>query len=507
VNFGGASNPFQLRGDAGSMGIEGLADMPTVVGGDTEASRVSGQYRGFDKLSGRSITVTLDIGPCAGTGGTFTNLVLNPSFEYDTPLTAPAAWTAQIPAGAGTITKFEAVSNTAYVGSNSTWFVATGLTAGDFARASTLGGTGGMPVTPGLPYSFGAWIIGNTLAVGASYQIQILWWTAAGANISAAGSAGSSSLAYNHQTLLNQVAPPTAAYVSLGVIMFAGSSGGGSDLNFDAVEAVQSATLPAYFDGDTTSYEWSGTPGNSTSIPVPGWGIYGQYGSTPSGPMKALRNALSPPPDGVTEYPLFFQLSASSPMLCTMVRGRKRSTLIDIPYVLGGLAQNVPIQFWATDPTLYAAGTLDPSVGVPAPLGGFGFPMSFNLSFGGGVEYGSITATNSGDLPCFPLITFTGPMTTPTLTNASLTNSPFLQFGMALNTGDTLVVNTDPKYPSAQYTAGTTQSASRLYTLTQASTWWAIAPGSNALQFTTSDVVSVAGTCAVEYSSAYSAAS
>ena len=298
VNFGGASNPFQLRGDAGSMGIEGLGDMPTVVSGDTEAPRVSGQYRGFDKLSGQSITVTLDIG--------------NP---------------------------------------------------------------------------------------------------------------------------------------------------------------------------------------------------YGSYTNMP-GAMKALRNALSPPPDGVTEYPFFVQLSSTSPMFCTLVRGRKRSTLIDIPYVLGGLAQNVPIQFWATDPTLYAAGTLDPSVGVPAPLGGFGFPMSFNLSFGGGVEYGSITATNSGDLPCFPLITFTGPMTTPTLTNASLTNSPFLQFGMALNTGDTLVVNTDPKYPSAQYTAaGSTQSASRLYTLTQASTWWAIAPGVNNLQFATQDVVSVAGTCAVEYSSAYSAAS
>lgn len=309
VNFGGAANPFQLRGDAGSMGIEGVGDMPDVVSGDTEAPRVSGQYRGYDKLSGRTITVTLDIG----------------------------------------------------------------------------------------------------------------------------------------------------------------------------------------------------SP-------------FGSYTNMP-GAMKALRNALSPPPDGVTEYPFFFQLSSGSPMFCTLVRGRKRSTLIDIPYVLGNLAQNIPIQFWATDPTLYAAGTLDPTVGVPAPLGGFTFAppttygggvtgsMSFNLSFGGGVEYGAITAVNSGDLPCFPLITFTGPMTTPTLTNASLPNNPFLSFGMVLNTGDTLVVNTDPKYPSAQYTvSGITQSSSRLYTLTQASTWWAIAPGSNLLQFTTQDVVSVAGTCTVEYTSAYSAA-
>ena len=100
---------------------------------------------------------------------------------------------------------------------------------------------------------------------------------------------------------------------------------------------------------------------------------------------------------------MFIQLSSGSPMLVSMCRPRKRETTIDLAYVQG-LAQTIPIQWSATDPTLYAAGTLNPSVGVPAPLGGFTFNLSFNLSFGGGVEYGAITATNYGDLPCYPII-------------------------------------------------------------------------------------------------------
>lgn len=269
--------------------------------------------------------------------------------------------------------------------------------------------------------------------------------------------------------------------------------------------------MPAVLSGDTNAPRVHGayigldllgprSPALTIDIAPP----FGAYGNL-SGAVAALRSALSP--SYTTENPLFIQLSSGSPQLCALARPRKgNDSEIDLPYVLGQMAQTIPIGFQATDPTWYAAGTLDPSVGVPAPLGGFPFNLSFNLTFGGGSEFGAITASNYGDLPCYPLVTFTGPMTTPTLTNASITGSPFIQFGVALNTGDMLVVNFDPKYPSCQYTAaGTSVSASRLYTLSQNSTWFAIVPGTNNLQFTTRDTTTVAGTCAVEYSSAYSA--
>ena len=243
---------------------------------------------------------------------------------------------------------------------------------------------------------------------------------------------------------------------------------------------------------------------------------FGSYTNL-SGAMAALRSALTP--SYTVEYPLFIQLP-NGPELVSMVRPRKRSTLVDLPYTVGQLAQNVPIQFSATDPTLFAAGTLGPSVGVPAPLGGFTFAppttytsgvtgsMSFNLTFGGGTEYSVINATNYGDLPCYPLITFTGPCTSPTLTNSSIVGTPYIQFGVIMNAGDLLVVNTDPKYRSAVYfTSGTTDGADRLYTLVQGSSWWALPPDSTSqIQFTTLDTVAVAGTCTMEYSSAYSAA-
>jgi hypothetical protein len=300
VFFGGTSNPFQMRGDPGSLGIEGT-DMPTVRTGDTDAPRVHGQYIGLDLLSGRDITVTLDVGP-----------------------------------------------------------------------------------------------------------------------------------------------------------------------------------------------------------------PYGTYGSLHSA-MDFLRAILTP--SGSTESPLYLQLSSSSPQLVAMVRPRKRTNNIDIPYV-AGLAQTVAIQFHATDPAFYAAQTLDPSVQVPTPLGGMSFNMAFNLSFGGGSFAAIINAVNYGDLPCYPIITFTGPCTYPTLTNSTITNNPYVQFAVTMNTGDTLVVNTDPKYRSAQYyTAGSTVGASRLYTLTQGSNWWPLpggftvgAPFTSVLQFTTLDASPVTGSCTCEYSSAYSAA-
>jgi hypothetical protein len=300
VFFGGSSNPFQMRGDPGSLGLEGL-DMPTVQQGDTSAPRVHGQYIGLDLLSGRDITVTLDVGP-----------------------------------------------------------------------------------------------------------------------------------------------------------------------------------------------------------------PYGAYGSLETA-MDYLRAILTP--SGTTECPLYFQLTSTSPQLVSMVRPRKRTNNIDIPYV-AGLAQTVAIQFHATDPALYAAQTLDPSVAVPAPLGGMSFNISFNVSFGGGSEAGIINATNYGDLPCYPIIIFTGPCTYPTLTNSSITNSPYVQFAVTMNAGDTLVINTDPKYRSAQYyTAGSTVGSTRLGTLTQGSNWWPLPGGytssdpfTSILQFTTLDASPVDGSCTVEYSSAYSAA-
>jgi hypothetical protein len=234
---------------------------------------------------------------------------------------------------------------------------------------------------------------------------------------------------------------------------------------------------------------------------------FGSY-STLAGAQAALRSALTP--SYTTENPLFLQVSSGGTMYASMVRPQKRSSTVDLAYIVGNLAQKVPIQFRATDPTMYAAGTLAPTAGVPAPLSGISFlpsGLTFNMSFGGGTQYGSITATNYGDMTCYPLIVFTGPCTYPKLTNASLSGSPFMQYAVSMAANDNLFIQTDPRYPSAVYYAAGSSSGTNVdYSLVQGSSPWGLASGVNNLQFTTLDVTTVAGYVTVEYTSAYSAA-
>jgi hypothetical protein len=177
--------------------------------------------------------------------------------------------------------------------------------------------------------------------------------------------------------------------------------------------------------------------------------------------------------------------------------------------VQGSLAQGVAIQFHATDPALYAFPTQTATVASIAAVGGFAFNLAFPLSFGGGIEYSAINAANNGDLPCWPIITFTATsngFAYPTLTNGSIvTNPPYIQFGVTMSLGDTLTVVTDPKYRSATYTSSGSSVGSPVeYTLTQGSTWFSLTPGTTSqLQFT---CLAGAGNCTAEWASAYSAA-
>lgn len=224
---------------------------------------------------------------------------------------------------------------------------------------------------------------------------------------------------------------------------------------------------------------------------------------TLQGDLALLRKATQT--QGATEYPLYFQPANGGTLLCTMARCRKRNVPIDIAYAAGNLAQNVVLQFHATDPYWYAAPTLDPSVGLPTPGAGFGFPFTFNLSFGGSSSPNTLTATNNGDVPCYPTLVVTGPCLNPSMQNSSISGAPMLTFDIQLNTGDQLYIDTDLQ-SCTYYPIGSTQGSSRLNTLVAGSTWWTIPPGSNVISFNSQDVSQVAGTLAVWYSSAYSSA-
>lgn len=226
---------------------------------------------------------------------------------------------------------------------------------------------------------------------------------------------------------------------------------------------------------------------------------FGSYTNL-AGAVAALRTACST--EGTTEYPLWIQLP-NQPFVACMARVLKRSFPYDITADIGSLLRGAVIQFEATDPYLYGAPTLQPSVGLPGPSGGFGFPITFPLSFGGSATPNQVSVVNAGDVPCWPVLVITGPCLNPSVSNLSIAGNPTITFGIQLNAGDTLVVDTDLQ--SIVYTpAGAAVGARYPQILQSGSTFFSLPSGTSQLAFNDQSTSAAAGTLKVWCSSAYS---
>ena len=212
-------------------------------------------------------------------------------------------------------------------------------------------------------------------------------------------------------------------------------------------------------------------------------------------------------PGLTTERPLWFQLPGL-PLLAVMARPRKRTTPWDVGYQIGNVA-SVSVQFHCTDPRIYTAGA-SVTVGLPSPTAGMTFPAAFPLTFGATAASG-VTVTNSGNVESRPVLVISGPVTNPSIQNASIPGSPTItlsnpnQTGYTVLAGDQLTVDLDT-HAILYYTGGVTAGspASRGSWLVAGSTWWDLLPNTdNLIQFNSRDSVSVAGTVAVQYASAY----
>ncbi len=209
------------------------------------------------------------------------------------------------------------------------------------------------------------------------------------------------------------------------------------------------------------------------------------------------------------EVPLWFNLPAYG-NLAVLCRADKRDIPMDLAYSLG--AAKASVQFHATDPRVYSPG-ITGTVGLPAPLGGMTFPMTFPLVFGGGGAFGAVTAVNAGDIEMRPTFVITGPCTNPVVQNTTtgwyLAFSNPSQAGYTLNAGDTLAVDTDLR--TVIYTSsGSTVGAPRRNWLLPGAVWpdevagvQGLAPGANSIEFSSGDSTAVAATLACHWASAY----
>lgn len=221
--------------------------------------------------------------------------------------------------------------------------------------------------------------------------------------------------------------------------------------------------------------------------------------------IDALAQALQP--GGETEYPFWFKLP-NLPQLCSMVRVRKRAFPVDLAYSMG-LAK-VSLQLRSTDPRLYGP-TQSNTVPLPTPIGGMKFPATFPLSFGGGSATGDIAIDNAGNFEMRPVLVITGPCTDPKVVNDqtgwSLVFTNPSQTGYTLNTGDKLIVDLQARTVTLM-TAGSNVGVPHENWVVPGSTWPSVTvpgiqPGSQTIQFSSSDATVVAGTLAVHWASAY----
>src|ERR1035437_1492153 len=218
--------------------------------------------------------------------------------------------------------------------------------------------------------------------------------------------------------------------------------------------------------------------------------------------IGALRNATAPA--GTTEVPFFINLAGIT--YAVMCRAVKRAIPIDINYVLGGLAKDAAVMWHATDGYIYLAPTGQSSAGIATPAGGMRFNITFNLSFGGAVSANSVTCMNSGDTESYPILTVTGPCITPSMTLGSMPGNPTLTFGLSMNAGDQLVIDTDLG-SVVYYSAGSLIGSTRLNTLMPGASWFSLPPNqASIIQFSSADTTPGAASLNVQYASSYSSA-
>lgn len=102
---------------------------------------------------------------------------------------------------------------------------------------------------------------------------------------------------------------------------------------------------------------------------------------------------------------------------------------------------STPIQLTVlgSDPYIYDWPAQVGSVSVPTIITvGTSFNMAFNVGFGGGIPSNYVNVSNAGTHTAYPVVTITGPITNPILSDAF---GVTMAFTITLNAGDQLVVD------------------------------------------------------------------
>jgi len=202
--------------------------------------------------------------------------------------------------------------------------------------------------------------------------------------------------------------------------------------------------------------------------------------------FQLLQNSLIPQTTGTTT--LQFLLSQYDTEMQVGARVRSRRATVDPEYTFGYI--RAQYMFFCPDPRYYSNTSTTVSL-IPTTVLGRSYNRTYNLAYGGGVAGASIV--NAGNTMTYPVITITGPVTSPTVANN--TTGQYVTVNATLGALDTLVIDLYEKTitlngsPARNLLAGNSQ-------------WFGAAPGTTIFQFTGSSYTGATG-ASVTYRSAF----
>ncbi|MGE0344171.1 MAG: hypothetical protein AB7O86_14025 [Porticoccaceae bacterium] len=151
------------------------------------------------------------------------------------------------------------------------------------------------------------------------------------------------------------------------------------------------------------------------------------------------------------------------------------------------------VELFAPDPVLYSDTAYEQTTTLPSAGGGLEFDVEFDAVFGAVSTGGTIFADNQGTWPADVVIRIDGPAVNPRVEN--LTTGQTIALSYNLGSGEYLLIDTQ------QRTVLLNGTASRYSALTDASTWWRLAPGVNDVTFRAT--TSTAATMTLSWRSAW----
>lgn len=157
-----------------------------------------------------------------------------------------------------------------------------------------------------------------------------------------------------------------------------------------------------------------------------------------------------------------------------------------------GTSSAFQLSMVAPDPRLYYAGNQTTGVFSRASGGGFVLPVIVPITSSGSTG-GTATATNTGNILTYPVLTLKGQLTNPYILNGATGQA--IQLNRVIAGGETVVID------MAQKTVMLGGSTSLLSTRSSDSVWWGLSPGATLISLSTGSA-SDTGTLEVTWNNA-----